>query len=68
MIAKKTLTLSLKSLKDFAKKRLTDDVLIDLDARDECPVDIVRRAAPEVRRCLGDGADSATRRPWAATS
>jgi alkylation response protein AidB-like acyl-CoA dehydrogenase len=42
MIAKKTLTLSLKSLREFAKKRLPDDVLIDLDARDECPIDIVR--------------------------
>jgi alkylation response protein AidB-like acyl-CoA dehydrogenase len=42
MIAKKTLKLSLKSLRDFAKKRLTDQELIDLDARDECPVEIVR--------------------------
>jgi alkylation response protein AidB-like acyl-CoA dehydrogenase len=43
MIAKKTLKLSLKSLKDFGKKRLPDDVLIDLDAKDECPVEIVRQ-------------------------
>jgi len=42
MISKKTLKLSLKSLRDFAKKRLPDQVLIDLDARDECPLDIVR--------------------------
>ena len=35
MIAKKTLKLSLKSLKDFGKKRLPDEVLIDLDAKDE---------------------------------
>jgi alkylation response protein AidB-like acyl-CoA dehydrogenase len=42
MIAPKTLKLSLKSLRDFAKKRLTDEVLIDLDERDECPLDIVR--------------------------
>ena len=42
MIAKKTLALSLKSLKDFAKKRLPDQELIDLDARDECPLEIVR--------------------------
>jgi len=42
MIAKKTLKLSLKSLKDFAKKRLPDQELIDLDARDECPQEIVR--------------------------
>src|SRR5450432_2468867 len=42
MISKKTLKLSLKSLRDFDKKRLPDQVLIDLDARDECPLDIVR--------------------------
>ena len=42
MIAKKTLKLSLKSLRDFAKKRLPDQELIDLDARDECPIEIVR--------------------------
>lgn len=42
MITNKTLKLSLKSLREFAKKRLTDEVLIDLDARDECPIEIVR--------------------------
>jgi alkylation response protein AidB-like acyl-CoA dehydrogenase len=42
MISKKTLKLSLKSLRDFAKKRLPDQELIDLDNRDECPVEIVR--------------------------
>src|SRR5579864_7734907 len=42
MLASKTLKLSLKSLKEFAKKRLPDEVLIDLDERDECPVDVVR--------------------------
>ena len=42
MITKKTLKLSLKSLRDFGKKRLPDEVLIELDERDECPVDIVR--------------------------
>jgi len=41
MLAQKTLKLSVKSLKEFAKKRLPDDVLIDLDERDECPVDVV---------------------------
>ena len=41
MIANKTLKLSLKSLREFAKKRLPDEVLIDLDARDECPLEIV---------------------------
>jgi hypothetical protein len=42
MIAHKTLKLSAKSLKEFAKKRLPDEVLIDLDERDECPIEIVR--------------------------
>ena len=40
-ISKKTLKLSLKSLRDFAKKQLPDQVLIDLDARDECPLEII---------------------------
>jgi alkylation response protein AidB-like acyl-CoA dehydrogenase len=42
MITKKTLNLSLKSLKEFGKKRLPDEVRIELDERDECPLDIVR--------------------------
>jgi alkylation response protein AidB-like acyl-CoA dehydrogenase len=42
MLASKTLKLSVKSLKEFAKKRLPDEVLIDLDERDECPIDVVR--------------------------
>ena len=42
MISNKTLKLSLKSLHDFARKRLPDQELIDLDARDECPLEIVR--------------------------
>ncbi len=42
MIAKKTLKVSLKSLHDFAKKRLPDEVLRDLDERDECPLEVVR--------------------------
>jgi hypothetical protein len=42
MIANKTLKLSLKSLREFARKRLPDQELIDLDARDECPLEIVR--------------------------
>ena len=41
MITPKTLKLSLKSLRDFAKKRLPDETLRELDERDECPVDIV---------------------------
>ena len=42
MISKKELTLSLKSIRDFAKKKLTDEEIIALDERDECPLDIVR--------------------------
>ena len=42
MITNKTLKLSLKSLREFAKKRLPDQELINLDARDECPLEIVR--------------------------
>jgi alkylation response protein AidB-like acyl-CoA dehydrogenase len=42
MIAAKTLRLSVKSLKEFAKKRLPDQELIALDERDECPIEIVR--------------------------
>lgn len=42
MLAQKTLKLSLKSLKEFAKKRLPDEILIELDERDECPLDVVR--------------------------
>ena len=41
MITSKTLKLSLKSLKDFAKKRLPDEVLRELDDKDECPLEIV---------------------------
>lgn len=43
MITAKTLKLSLKSLRDFAKKQLPDETLIELDERDECPIDIVRQ-------------------------
>jgi len=42
MLAHKTLKLSVKSLKEFAKKRLPDETLIELDEGDECPLDIVR--------------------------
>jgi alkylation response protein AidB-like acyl-CoA dehydrogenase len=41
MIAAKTLKLSLKSLRDFAKKRLPDETLIELDEKDECPLEII---------------------------
>ena len=42
MIPAKTLKLSVKSLKEFAKKRLPDEELLALDERDECPLEIVR--------------------------
>ena len=42
MIAAKTLKMSVKSLKDFARKKLPDEELIALDERDECPLAIVR--------------------------
>ena len=42
MITSKTLKLSVKSLREFAKKRLPDETLIELDERDECPMDIVQ--------------------------
>ena len=42
MISPKTLKLSIKSLREFARKRLPDEQLIALDERDECPIEIVR--------------------------
>jgi alkylation response protein AidB-like acyl-CoA dehydrogenase len=42
MITQKTLKLSIKSLREFARKRLPDQELIDLDNRDECPIEVVR--------------------------
>ncbi|MCG8424417.1 MAG: acyl-CoA dehydrogenase family protein [Proteobacteria bacterium] len=39
---KETLDLVLQSLRDFAKERLTDHVLLDFDERDEFPADLVR--------------------------
>ena len=42
MITKKALQLSLKSMRDFVKKRLPDEELIGLDERDECPLEVVR--------------------------
>jgi alkylation response protein AidB-like acyl-CoA dehydrogenase len=42
MIAKKTLKLSLKSLREFAKSELKDETIRELDEKDECPLDIVR--------------------------
>jgi alkylation response protein AidB-like acyl-CoA dehydrogenase len=43
MITPKTLKLSIKSLREFAKKRLPDEELIALDERDECPLETVRQ-------------------------
>jgi alkylation response protein AidB-like acyl-CoA dehydrogenase len=42
VITAKTLNLSLKSLKEFAKRRLPDEFLREMDQKDECPVNIVR--------------------------
>jgi len=41
MITAKTLKLSLKSLREYAKKRLPDEKLIELDEKDECPLEVV---------------------------
>ena len=41
MITAKTLKLSVKSLREYAKKRLPDEKLIELDEKDECPLDVV---------------------------
>jgi acyl-CoA dehydrogenase len=38
-----TLELSLKSLRDFAKDYLPDEKLLEWDAKDECPLDVVRQ-------------------------
>ncbi len=38
----KSLELALKSLRDFASDRLPDEKLLELDERDECPLEIVR--------------------------
>jgi alkylation response protein AidB-like acyl-CoA dehydrogenase len=37
-----TLDLTLKSFRDFAKDRLPDELLLEWDAKDECPLEIVR--------------------------
>jgi alkylation response protein AidB-like acyl-CoA dehydrogenase len=36
------LDLTLEAIRDFARQRLPDDVLLDLDARDEFPLEVVR--------------------------
>jgi len=48
MITNDTLELVLQSLQEFAKEHLPDEKLIDLDARDECPLDLVHHmCSPE---------------------
>jgi hypothetical protein len=42
MITNKTLNQILKALKDFARRQLPDEKLLELDEKDECPLDIVR--------------------------
>lgn len=37
-----TLELTLSALRDFARDRLPDEKLLELDAKDECPLDVVR--------------------------
>src|SRR5690348_6891993 len=41
MITNETLELVLQSLQEFAKEHLPDERVIDLDARDECPMELV---------------------------
>jgi alkylation response protein AidB-like acyl-CoA dehydrogenase len=44
-----SLDVALASLRDFAKQRLPDEVLLDFDARDEMPLDLVRQmCGPEL--------------------
>ncbi len=45
----KTLELTLKSLKDFAKENLPESKVLEMDARDECPLEVMRRmCGPEL--------------------
>ncbi len=43
-----TLDLTLKSLRDFAAQHLPDKKLMELDEKDECPLDIVRAMCGEL--------------------
>jgi alkylation response protein AidB-like acyl-CoA dehydrogenase len=43
-----SLELTIKSLKDFAKEYLPDEKLLEWDAKDECPLDIVRRMCSDL--------------------
>jgi acyl-CoA dehydrogenase len=42
-----TLSMTLDAIRDFTAARLPDQVLLDLDQRDECPVDVVRAMSGE---------------------
>jgi alkylation response protein AidB-like acyl-CoA dehydrogenase len=46
-VDRETLELTLASLREFARDHLDDRTLLDLDARDECPVDLVRAMCGE---------------------
>ncbi len=46
---RESLDIALESVRDFAKQRLPDEVLLDFDARDEMPLEIVREmCGPEL--------------------
>jgi alkylation response protein AidB-like acyl-CoA dehydrogenase len=44
---RETLDLTLEAIRDFAKDNLPDAILLDLDAKDEFPVDVVRAMCGE---------------------
>ncbi len=44
---RETLELTLEAIRDFAREHLPDETLLDLDARDEFPYDLVRRMCGE---------------------
>ncbi len=46
---RESLDIALESLRDFAKQNLPDELLLELDARDEMPLELVRRmCGPEL--------------------
>src|SRR6266536_5302423 len=42
-----TLSMTLEAIRDFTGSRLPDQVLLELDHRDECPIDVVRAMCGE---------------------
>lgn len=44
---RETLDLTLEAIRDFARENLPDETLLDLDAKDEFPYDLVRRMCGE---------------------